>query len=507
MNIQPADTKRIYGGAARCIVTPPMPGLSLRGQAERHGIPVDAGIGSGQVGHGWDGAVMYRQRGLDEAGHTSRFKCVSDIALHTSERNLLSEGTAMRKRLGQRRQFRCVADLGRRGMRLDILHVTRLKRMRVGPPHGDLLPFLERRPEALAAAIGSHSDSADDTPNPIAVSQRPGKSLNHEHDVSFGSNQPVRILVEGARYSGGDTPSGREEHEGVALAMGSSAHDRHVDFTELQSSRPQCQSLQRGSTSRIHNQRWTVQPIGSTGHLGEIDRRCIEFRRSATAVAALLDFLRNTRRNRVDLVTCKMPQGLQLVQVFRRLFDISGIDMVAALVAPASMSEINTGLAVGHLVRIVAGVAQSIEGHFAGCQVNLVGRLDNLLREPALRVVKRPSRYEAADCRVGLAAHSRFGIVIELPVQNLGRKLARGISPGNDQPPEFVKIIGSRQSASHAYDCQRLVFSFRVGHSSVPCCGVLSHPFSARPTSRQATPLNSRGVGFVSFLSGQDVLD
>ena len=203
VDVEPADTEGVDRGAPRRAVGVGRPGERLGRHAERPLGPVELLVEFLRSRARRDHAVLHREHHLHEAGDPGGLEGVADVGLHAADRDLPSGRQVAAHQSRERAELRRVAHLGTGGVGLDVFDAGDVGLVGIGPLHGQHLPFLPRRPQALALAIAGHAEAADHRPDPVAVGDRPGELLDHEGHVALGRHQAVSVLAEraGARVA------------------------------------------------------------------------------------------------------------------------------------------------------------------------------------------------------------------------------------------------------------------------------------------------------------------
>ena len=106
----------------------------------------------------------------------------------------------------------------------------------IGPADGFDLPFLPRRPQAFALAVGGNPDPANHGLNVVARRERGFQGLQTQDDVTVRSHQPVGVGIERPAAGGADRLGLREQHQAIGMHIRRPAHNRHLDLAQLERS-------------------------------------------------------------------------------------------------------------------------------------------------------------------------------------------------------------------------------------------------------------------------------
>ncbi len=243
MHVQATDPKRIHPGSARLAPFRRRPGNRRLRDENGSALPIDLGITLLDIDGGRHRLVLHAEHGLDHPGNSGRFQGMTNVGLDAGDGNLAAGRDLVGQQFDQRVQLRRIAQLGGRGMRLDVLQFGHFDARPVGPLHGLDLPFLARCPEALSFTIRGNAQAADDRLNRIAIREGPLERFHHQGHVSLAGNQAIRIGIEGTRTGGAHCAGRREEDQRVPFAVGCAPHDGHVDVASLERPCPQQHGL------------------------------------------------------------------------------------------------------------------------------------------------------------------------------------------------------------------------------------------------------------------------
>ncbi len=467
MYVQTADPEGIDGGPPRMAVGGGRPRRRRHRHVERALVPVDFRIQPVDVDRRRDDAVLHGEHRLDEAGDSRRLQRVADVGLHAPDRDLRCRPSAIAEHLGDRLQLGGVSELCRSGVGLDVLQSSGVDAACIGPLDRQDLPFLPRRPKALALPVGRDSQAANHGENGVPVGEGLRQGLDQHRGVPLAEDQAVGIRVEGAGTHGADRLGMAEEHQGVRLVAGRAAHDRHVDAAHLKGPRRKQERLQRRRAGRIDRHERPAQPE----RLGDRPRRHADGEIAALNIAAGVLSAHGLDRFADDALLVRRRQGAEGVDFAEKLgglFHAGRVDVVAGHVAPAAIADEDAGIPQRQVERVEPRVPARFRSHFAHRQMRAVRLGGKVVRHRAGLRVKGPPGAERGQLAVGLADRPSSRIVVVLLVEVLRRKLDDCAAALHQQLPEFVQGVGAREPAGHADDGQRSVrLPVRVCHDSV----------------------------------------
>ena len=326
--------------------------------------------------------------------------------------------------------------------------------------------------------------------NRIAVGQRAGQCLDQQSDVAFGGDQTAGVLVEGAGFPFGYRLRRREQHQRIALQIGSAADDGHVDRSGLQRPRPHQQGEDRRGASRVHDDARPVEPESAGNELRSAADGSIEIRIRGAMVVFPPRLCDQRANDLFALGPGKRAARLQLVKILGDLLDIHRIRQIPRHPAAAGVAEIDARVAGRLPERIVARIEKSVVRQGVHVPMRFVVIVEDLGREGSSSRIERNLGASSAHGGVGLAPDSHARIVKQLAVEDLLGQDAGRIAARFDQPPILVQIRGARKPARHADDRQR---SFRKS--------LMSHNVAFR---NKSIPKKPRQLGEVFGIAVND---
>ena len=215
MDIEPADTEGVHGGAPRRPVGMRLPGQWLTGHPEGAAVPIKFVVELSRRCSRRDQSVLHGEHHLDEAGDARRLECVADVCLHASNRDLPARRQVTPHQPCECCQFGGVAHLRARGVGLDVFDPRDVGRVGIRPLDGEHLPLLPRSPQALSFAVAGHAEAADHRPDSVTVGDRLRQLFDHQGYVALGGHKPVGFLAEWAGARVTHRLGGGKEHEAV----------------------------------------------------------------------------------------------------------------------------------------------------------------------------------------------------------------------------------------------------------------------------------------------------
>ena len=369
-----------------------------------------------------------RQRRLDEAGDAGRALQVADVRLHRADQQRGVGRPAGTEDRAERGRLDRVADRGAGAVQLDVGDLRRLDAGAVaGLPQQLLLGRPARHGQPVPAAVVVDRPAEHDAQHRVAVGERGGQPLEHDHGAALAADVAVGAGVEGPaaavrrqRAEAADRLGGlRHQHEVDPAGQG------EVDLAAAQLLAGQLHGDQRGALAGVHGEAGPAQaqqvrhPVGQQAALQPGQR----VRPGAEPVGQ------------------------------RRVVAVDGADD-------------DRGPAVPQRRRHDPGPLQRLPGQLQG---------QALLRVHRRRLARRDAEeggVEAVDGVEEAAAAVVAGIRVRPPV---GRHVGHRIAARPEQLPERVRVGRPGQPAGHADDGDGL-----LGPGAVPRCRHHSPPLSSR---------------------------
>ncbi len=368
MRVGAARAERADGGQPRPLrLARPwqQPGIDV----ERAVGEADRGIAAAVVQRRRDLLVLEREQDLQHARHAGRVLGVTEIGLQRADRAVFAALGVGAERARERAELDRVAEPGAGAVRLDHADLAGVDaEALVDAAQQRLLRARAGRRDAVGGAVLVDARATDHAVNVIAVGQRVGKPLEHQHAHALARHEAVGAGVEGVAAAGG------RQHAG---AMGGRVELRR--------------GLQEHAARQRHARLAAAQVLA-----GEIDR---DERAGAGAVdrhrrALQVQVVGDPRRDHRGHVA---PQRLR-----RRLAEEQ------ILVIAAAAADVDAAIGAGHLSAGVAGVLQRLPGFLQEMPLLRihVGRLEPRDVEEQ-RVEFRDALHEAAVTAGGLAGVGR----------------------------------------------------------------------------------------------------
>ena len=446
--VQAANAEGIDGGAARQAIRLLGPGRRFRGDVKGSRLPVDLRVERLDIDGRHKRTMLQAEDRLDHARDTRRFQGVTNVGLDARYWNLLAGGEIFAQDFRQRVEFRGIAQIGRGRVRLDVLQRAHVDAMSISALHGLDLSLLTRRPEALAATIGRHSQPQNDRLDGIAVGQGARQGLEDQGDVPLGTDQPVGRGVERSRTRFAHRLGVGEQHQRVALAIRRAADDRHVDPAQLQGANPQHHGLQRRRARGIDGRERAVQRKGLRDRAGHhVDGN---IRRIRGALGRLSS-------NGFDQFAddCFLILRRQLLETghfaeqLRGIFDAGAIGEIGGQIASLGVADVHTRVAQGQIERIESGVTAGFGRGLAHQQMGIVDAVLQAFWNRAGFAVELAAGNDGADFRVGLTTLATPGIVVQLLVEAIVRQFSDRTAATDQEIPELFQVIRAGEAASH----------------------------------------------------------
>jgi hypothetical protein len=254
----------------------------------RKSLPIDVGIGHGEVQVSRDDARPYGQDDLDQACYARRRFQVSDVGFNRSQYQPLFGGAphpvdrCCGKHLDRVTQGRS------RAVRLQVLHVRRRKSALPESRFDDRLlrPLIGCR-QTHTRAVLVDGTPADHCPNRIAITSRVGQALEHHDAAALATHVPVRRSIKRLAAPIGRQHAGSTEGDERLCVQKQiySACDGHGALTIEQTLAGQVRCHQRRAARGIHRHRGTV-PIEVVGNSTCSDRGGIAGRKIQIGIVA-----------------------------------------------------------------------------------------------------------------------------------------------------------------------------------------------------------------------------
>ncbi len=422
VHVGSADAERAHAGATHARAARPR--RRTRADLEWPGGEVDVRIGSGVMHRRRDELVLQSEHGLDQAGHAGCRVGVTDVRLHRADEAARFARRARSEHARERRDLHRIAELRPGAVRFDDIdaravdaRVLQRRRDRRG------LPFHARRGEAdLGRAVVVRCRSADHRQHAIAVRERRGQRLEHDHPRAAAAHRAARRGIEGAALA-----VRREDHPRlVQIAAGLREEERHA-------------ARQRHPAS-----------AGAQALAGQIDR---QQRRRAGRLH------RHARPAQVELVRHQRGQKI-LVVADHGL--IRGARIARQLVGKDVRAQIRVHPRAGEHADVSAG-ARRVAGIFE--RVPRAFEKHALLRIEHFRLARTEGEkggVEAVDLRDHAARAHVLGAAHQLCIESLPEQLFFGergdrVPAVGEQLPESVHVVRAGIAAGHADDGDRLV--------------------------------------------------
>ena len=248
----------------------------------------------------------------------------------------------------------------------------------VCPLDGQHLPFLSRRPQALAFAVAGDANATDDGPNAVAVGNRSGESLDHQGHVAFGRHEPIGIFAKWTGTHVAHRLGRRKEHQAVRFAVRSPTYNRLINATLQECPGPNGHRLQRRRAGRINDKVWPIQSQSLLHNLGNGQRAKIaRFASRAPGIPAA-DGSSHLGSHAFDIASKQRSSSLHLAQEMRCLIDAGGVDNVTDLRASTGMADIDSSSTIsGHGKWIHTGIPARQRRHLQKNMVRDVVLLDD----------------------------------------------------------------------------------------------------------------------------------
>ena len=434
MEIGAAEAEGGDAAAAR-VVRVGQPRTRVLEQVHRR---VGVGDGVDRLAHAvvrGQGAVVQRQRHLDQAGDTGAGLGVAEQGLDRADGAALRQGTFGLQGFGDGLGFGAVADRGAGAVGFGQAQGGgREAGAGVGAAQGALLAFGARCGHAQRLAVGGAGDGLDHGVDLVAVALGVGQALHGDDRQAFADGDAVGGNIEGLGLAGGRQGLGLGEAQETerTLHRVHAAGDGEVAAAGFQLVHRHADGGEGGGAGRVHGEveAAEIHAVGDTPG-GDIQQRAGEGLLGPFGQA--------------------FPHALVRVLDEARDFRAHGV-LRAQIAQAATGAEDDGGVLAVEVAVGVTGVREGALGHFQGEELHRVDHLHRLRRDAVGDRVERHLVEEAAPARVDLVAGAAVGVEVELPVPARLGHFAQHADLFQDVVPVLVGVVGLGQQGAEADD-------------------------------------------------------
>ncbi len=169
------------------------------------------------------------------------------------------------------------------------------------------------------------------------------------------------------------------------------------------------------------------------------------------------------RDNRILFCWGECREIRHFAQVLRCFLNAGRVAQVACHLPSQGVADINTRVANGQIKGVHARIAAGRRSHLADRSLHDIGRREKGQRQGTLPGVETGESQQSGFRSVSLAEFAGHGIVIQVSIESIGRRILDCATAFDQQLPIFGKSCCFREAAGHSDNRQR----FALGHSVV----------------------------------------
>ncbi|OQC41260.1 MAG: hypothetical protein BWX64_01026 [Acidobacteria bacterium ADurb.Bin051] len=469
VEVRAAEAERRDPGAAGRIRRR-LPGAELSVDEERRRREVERRVRPLAVEARREQPVVEGERRLQQPGRARARLQMADVRLHRADRQRLAGERVGREHLGERFDLGEIADPRRGAVPFDQPGGgERFAGVDPGALDREPLPDRVRGGDPLAAAVRRAGDAADHGVDPVAVPLGVGETLEQEERRPFAHHEAVGAVGVGAGAGGRERPDLAELHvrRGAHVRVDAAgehrvvlpvdqAVDRRVDRRQRRGAGGVADVVRPLEVEEVrHPAGDDVRQLAGHRVLGDLGEAPAELAAEAGEEHGPLlgrqAVLGGARREGTLDLREEDPHGGEVVAVagHRVAEDHRGPHRIERALGVAVVAE----RLARRRDRVALGVVH-------------LGRDPRRERQLPAEGIPAELPHPAADLRVGLVRNPRVGVVVEVGIPALPRRLGDAVAAVEDVLPEGGDVGRVGEDRSQAHDGDGATGG-DVGHDSV----------------------------------------